>query len=424
MNISIKKYIKITFYMYFSLILFAPISVGAPFILNYTRVFHVPLFYFPIMLLSILIFLKKGGRPDLIFYLLILFPLVSLFNFSHVDDLFQWIPYILMSFVNAFIYLVIKDINVSDTYFFIKKYIHWVVAIVLIGPVFFLIGWATDWINVYSRLGVNRNAIAFIYWSAFTFQFIITAYKGSFKNIALSLILLLAIIFTFSRTIYMLTMIVIMLFFYSGDQTMVFKYCKKGIEKLKFNKLKMFLSIVITLFAFSLLFGEFILPRLIQFLDATMVYNFSNEIGIHANDGRRQLLLIGSLSVFFDNLLLGVGAGQSWLNLPSYVTDVSGSGDAHNAYVRVLAENGLIGFFILSSAFYLLIKRKIKLRRFSKFKPHYDLNLVSIASLFIIIAIPFYALGSSYLITNPFVWLMISLSATDKSVFCQNSRVS
>ena len=66
----------------------------------------------------------------------------------------------------------------------------------------------------------------------------------------------------------------------------------------------------------------------------------------HQLGGRRQLLMLAHLNLFFQNPLTGVGFGQSNKRLDKNKIGTS-VGSSHNTFIRVLAENGIVGFILL-----------------------------------------------------------------------------
>ena len=67
----------------------------------------------------------------------------------------------------------------------------------------------------------------------------------------------------------------------------------------------------------------------------------------HELGGRRQLLMLAHLKLFLNNPIIGVGIGQSNERLDKNKIGTS-VGSAHNTQIRTLAENGIIGFILLS----------------------------------------------------------------------------
>tara|TARA_Y100001968_G_C19415464_1_gene748736 strand:- start:74 stop:1006 length:933 start_codon:yes stop_codon:yes gene_type:complete len=258
-----------------------------------------------------------------------------------------------------------------------------------------------------SSLGVNRNLVSIIYAFLAVFSF-----SKSFINRNYILpfsLFLLATLLTFSRAtwVYLLCSIIVCLFLNYWYGLFSFRF-SPYLKKITLITLFIFLLISFSLFFSGML--DYFFVRVSNLSEIGSIFNFLDNIEYGAGGGRKQLLMRGSLHIFYEYPLFGVGAGQSWLNLPEFVTNVDRGGSSHSLLLRILAEYGLIGFSTIL-IFYLNIARSLIV---SLGSIPYHLKPFSIAASSLFISLPVISLGSEYPLTSVLFWYLyaISLSLT------------
>ncbi|MBC8147657.1 MAG: O-antigen ligase family protein [Bacteroidetes bacterium] len=117
-----------------------------------------------------------------------------------------------------------------------------------------------------------------------------------------------------------------------------------------------------------ILFSFAIIALIIQTPDIEIINRFTEieqEHGGVENLKRYKLLMRGIL-VFLDNPVFGIGVGSFYKTRMSYGIEYYGGkfGDAHNMYVQVLLETGIIGGIIFAIFVYHLIRNIQRLKYF------------------------------------------------------------
>jgi hypothetical protein len=98
----------------------------------------------------------------------------------------------------------------------------------------------------------------------------------------------------------------------------------------------------------------------------------------------RETLQIGAWHIFLDHPLLGVGFGQSPKYIPRYGRMYGQmlppkDGAAHNMYLQILAETGLVGFAVFLLILRAVVKPMFALRRYwAQLRPEYAHTLTSL----------------------------------------------
>jgi O-antigen ligase len=379
---------------------------------GHVRIFHMPIFYINTLMMAFIYYVKspKVNADSLILFS---FALIVTFNVGHVRDFAQWAPYIIMFYLYPFIYLSINNMSRYEIIYFVDKYVLLMVIVVVLGPVYYLLGNSQYHVNPYSSLGINRNAMSYLYWIAFVFQYTKLLYCRNWINILFFSILLLGILFTYSRIVYVMALFTLLLGFGLVHTPRTLINNLGGIIRIySINRISIVFGLVLVLFlAYST--NPWIPHRVGQLIEVVDILNFGEEIARDDSGGRKQLLMMGSLNVFLENPFFGVGAGQSWLNLPEFVYQADRGGSAHNAYLRILAEYGIVGAILLSTFYVRVLKRsfrRLKVIRSNSYVD-YDDYVISHSLFVFVILLPVFAMGSEYIITHPLSWLFLGLSS-------------
>lgn len=159
-------------------------------------------------------------------------------------------------------------------------------------------------------------------------------------------VLFLAIVATFSRaTLLIFFLQVIFLNFLRSD-----------------NFFKVFFRLFFSLSALVFFLVVFNLFDVQERLVTLVPVFFDNGEELDNSSAERLDLLISGVSMFLDNILLGVGFGNFQLRIADYMTFFPREVYAHNTYVTVAAESGIIGFAtyltFLVTIFFGLLRRK------------------------------------------------------------------
>ena len=131
---------------------------------------------------------------------------------------------------------------------------------------------------------------------------------------------------------------------------------------------------------------------------------------------RRLLLSKAGLMMLRDNPIMGVGVGNFYWSVRNYVP--ASAGFAHNMYVEVAAETGLVGIFLFMGMIFFTLKdlRKI-IKNASPHLKSYGLGLYVGLMGFLVSAI---FLHAEY---EKFLWLFIFLTICLKKLAAESEEV-
>lgn len=360
------------------------------------RPLGIPVLYFSafIILGYFLINLKipKAIKKEVFIYSL--FWIISILtSYSKIINLKLFILFSTMYLIYQILFIHCINLKKED----VKKLIHQFMNIMFwgcfISLILFSIGMIKD-PNIFGVFGINRNNFVFLIVMAAIMQFMLTVNKSTKKMLVVFIIFILTIIFIISRTAYIAILVSIFLFLLS--QIRKKKMNAKDAKLLK--RLKKFfifgLIIILGLFFISPTFQSRVkgMSEIVQILGAQKLTN-------HQLGGRRQLLMLAHLNLFFQNPLTGVGTGQSneLLDKNKIGTSV---GSSHNTQIRVLAEHGLIGFVLLFVFYLMIFKQLKKTSQYDQYSQGFYYGYISLLIL---------SFGNEYFLTNPMVWVFISM---------------
>ena len=358
------------------------------------RPFGIPITYLPCILI-VSYFLCFPKIPKIIKKELSTFMLFWLFSvFTNIGNISNIKTFVLFSIMYlVYIIIFIHGIKVTKTTIIklISSYIWIIFFASLISLICYFFGLLKD-PNIMSLFSINRNNFVFLVCIATMIQFFLTISKPTIKNTCFISIFLLTIIFLISRTAYIAVIGSIFLFFKSSltSHVILDKTFKKRLKKVIFFSVVL-ISMTI---AISPTFQSRITSasEIIQILGTKQLNN--SQLG-----GRRQLLMLAHLNLFFQHPLTGVGIGQSnnKLNKSSLGTSI---GSSHNTQIRILAENGIIGFILLSIFYWMIFKKLRKNYQFDEYSLGFYYGYINLLIL---------SFGNEYFLTNPMIWVFISL---------------
>ena len=401
-------------------LLFVPISVFKTLATSsyggHFRFLGVPVVYIPLLLLGIYYFLRLPYLSRQLIPLII-FACLSLFNISYVRDYVQWFPYALMPFIYIIFTSGFSNLKLNDHNDFVLVFLIVFSLFPIISPFLFSLQLNQYYFAPLSSLGINRNhmSIAYSFFSVFSLAKLLVNRSYILPFIIFSL----GVLLTWSRATYAyaISALIICLIISYQRGLLSFKF-SKYIKKI--NVVAFCLFAIIALYLYFSGYVDLLFKRIGQFAEIPSFFNFSEVIDYELSGGRKQLLMRGSLAVFYENPVFGVGAGQSWLNLPDFVTSYEEGGSSHSLLLRILAEYGLVGFSAI--VFFYINQSRILLLRLKNIPTH--LMPLSIASTSLFIALPVISLGSEYPLTSVLFWylysLILSLSKNPKSSFSLN----
>ena len=279
----------------------------------------------------------------------------------------------------------------------VKQVMHQFINIMFLGCSISLVLFAVGMIkdpNIFDVFGINRNNFVFLVVMALIMQFMLMINKLTKKRVMLFIIFILTIVFIMSRTAYIAILVSIFLFLFSQIR----KKKRNTKDDKRVKRLKKFfifgLISILGLFLISPTFQSRVkgMTEIVQILGAQKLTN--QQLG-----GRRQLLMLAHLNLFFQNPLTGVGTGQSneLLDKNKIGTSV---GSSHNTQIRVLAEHGLIGFVLLFIFYLMIFKQLKKTSQWDQYSQGFYYGYISLLIL---------SFGNEYFLTNPMVWVFISL---------------
>lgn len=134
----------------------------------------------------------------------------------------------------------------------------------------------------------------------------------------------------------------------------------------------------------------------------------------------RVSLLLATANVFLDYPVLGVGSGQSPHYIASYSTSVGysrsrGIKEAHNMYLTILAETGMLGFGVFTAILFMIVRRMVRLRRYwASRRPDYSHTLTGL----VLAIIGFLVTGMFlHLADSRYFWLLIAMSGAAVSIY-------
>jgi O-antigen ligase len=138
--------------------------------------------------------------------------------------------------------------------------------------------------------------------------------------------------------------------------------------------------------------------------------NVAGYFGGDASSGDRLMAWVAAIGMFFDNPLLGVGYGHFIDEAKKYGMDKSML--AHNTFLSVLAETGLLGILFFTLVIIVTIKVTFKASKY--FQEHEQEDLTAgILSQGILISMIAFLVNTSFSVKDhdPIFWLIVSLGA-------------
>lgn len=362
--------------------------------LNLNRVFGIPIIYLPAFLLAGFTFLKpvvyKSQKNLLI--LLSTFYFVSFV--SSINSIISLKNFILFSFMNFINFLIFFSANRLESRQIVRLKII-LINIFFVSTVLSLFYFSLGFLpvpNILESIGINRNSFVFFICVIFNFQLVELLKNKSVLNIIKTLFFLLTIIFIGSRSAYIAITISSFLFFKQKK--------KNKNKKIKLKSIFIFILIITSLISLNHLSSIFS-NRLVNMGEIIQIFG-AKKLTRSDTGGRRQILMLTHLSIFFENKWFGIGVGQSLPYLKNKFDDIGTSiGSSHNTQIRILAENGLIGFSLLTF-FYLILLRKLSLKT-----KNGDLDANGFYCAYIALLV--LSIGNEYFFTNPFIWFCLSL---------------
>ena len=140
---------------------------------------------------------------------------------------------------------------------------------------------------------------------------------------------------------------------------------------------------------------------------------YQEKLTLNDLGGRRQLLMLESYHLFREKPLFGNGIGQTVPILKNKNGEYSRiAAEPHNTPLLILAETGIVGFFL----FYLFFLRLI-----FYFRKYRNSNSFSLGFYCIIFGYLILSFGNEYLIKNPIVWLFFGLAVANEKT--RNQRI-
>jgi hypothetical protein len=361
-----------------------------------SRPLGVPILYYPAFIIAVYSLIKlkipKAIKKEVVVYSL--FWLIAVF--TSCIKIISVSSFILFSGMYL-LYIVLFISGIKLTKEQVINLIHQFIKIMVFGCLIsiclFVLGQLKD-PNIFGVFGINRNNFVFLVTIACMMQIFFSIIKPNKKNICWAIIFIVNVIFLISRTAYIAIIFSVILFIISQISR---KRTSENNNKI-FNRLKKGLIIglilIIGMFFTSNTFQSRIsgLSEIVYILGAKKLTN--HELG-----GRRQLLMLAHLKLFLNNPIIGVGIGQSNERLDKNKIGTS-VGSAHNTQIRTLAENGIIGFILLSIFYWMVWSRLRRNCQFDQYSLGFYYGYISLLIL---------SFGNEYFITNPMVWVFISL---------------
>ena len=360
------------------------------------RPLGVPVLYFSafIILGYFLMNLKipKVIKKEVLIYSL--FWVISvLTSYSKIVSISSFLIFSIMYLIYQILFIHCINLKKDD----VKQLMHQFINIMFwgcsISLVLFAVGMIKD-PNIFDVFGINRNNFVFLVVMALIMQFMLMINKLTKKRVMLFIIFILTIVFIMSRTAYIAILVSIFLFLFSQIR----KKKRNTKDDKRVKRLKKFfifgLISILGLFLISPTFQSRVrgMTEIVQILGAQKLTN--QQLG-----GRRQLLMLAHLNLFFQNPLTGVGTGQSNELLDKNTIGTS-VGSSHNTQIRVLAEHGLIGFVLLFIFYLMIFKQLKKTSQWDQYSQGFYYGYISLLIL---------SFGNEYFLTNPMVWVFISL---------------
>ncbi|MDP1624714.1 MAG: O-antigen ligase family protein [bacterium] len=226
--------------------------------------------------------------------------------------------------------------------------------------------------------------------------------KTKFFNIGVAVILLFVLLNTYSRGAYLALLVVIFLTFFV-------------LEK-KINPFVTIVGIGLIIFVIPLLPQSYTA----RFQSLTALTPVSTNGGGVYQDGSlqgRSSVMLTALSMFADNPLLGVGAGNFKNNYQKYnqilgIEFEYGERDAHSLYTQVLSETGILGSITFLGILISLMSALSKSLKSIKDLPDYKIYGPWIRSLQL--SIVGYLVASTFLHNDylRYFWILVALSIT------------
>jgi putative inorganic carbon (HCO3(-)) transporter len=135
---------------------------------------------------------------------------------------------------------------------------------------------------------------------------------------------------------------------------------------------------------------------------------------------------LAALKIFADHPLLGVGPGLTHLYTAKYGSDgglsrLQGTRQAHNMYLGVLSDLGIVGFVLFLSIFIVSIRRLLQIRSlYAATRPEYAGLAIGLVLAIVAFMASAVFLSSAY---ERFYWMMLALAGAASHMFLESKDI-
>lgn len=381
----IAKWFELQVILYFILLPIVPnIALGV-------RVAYADIVFILMLVTYVLIFGYRIKIPTVdlfyIYFLYLLWCLFSIFNSGLIEQSFiEFIIYLftfMIFLLFTSIYFTDKDVvnRILDC-FVIISFVHAVFGLILF-ILNLLSGEATRGLY-YTFNNTGQAGVYYLFsFYIYTIKTVVNPIKNRNIHRLIFFIFIIAIILTFKRSaiISLILFLLITYIYFNKNRVMTLLY------------LMIYTSVFIILLCF--LYNNFEVIRYIIERKFTLDGDINNNFIIDTiSDG---------LKAFYDHPILGVGVGGVYKVYSEY--------EIHNGYLKILANTGLVGFFILT----IFLSRLLYLTNIINVK---DIKVIFFAIIFSLLIVS----GYTYIFRKREFWILLSFLTYYSFVYRVNYR--